>query len=147
MIPRFVADLSARQAMQCVDLVYNELVRIAACCETDELARFATLSEEVLGVVHALLRKTLAPTHTCVMVLAWPPGACVVSHVLVRMVVQYGVQPHPHRIGPHQHQPPGLCWWKVGMLAQLPTRRANLIARASAQSCCGRLAPAVRQRS
>jgi len=53
-------------AMRCVDLVYNELMRIAACCESDELARFTVLRNAVLNVVHELLAKTLAPTHTCV---------------------------------------------------------------------------------
>lgn len=53
-------------AMHCVDLVYDELVHIAADCESPELRRFHALREAVLEVVHGLLRKTLTPTHTMV---------------------------------------------------------------------------------
>jgi Dynamin central region len=38
--------------MQCADLVFDEMQRIAAQCETTELSRFPMLRERVVEVVH-----------------------------------------------------------------------------------------------
>lgn len=48
--------------LQCVDLVYSELQRVTAQCETVELTRFADLRERVMDVVNDMLRKSLVPT-------------------------------------------------------------------------------------
>lgn len=52
--------------LQCVELVYEELQRVAAQCETPELRRFGELREKVIDVVHSMLRRALVPTQTMV---------------------------------------------------------------------------------
>lgn len=52
--------------LQCVDLVYDELMHVASQCESAELRRFDQLRDNVIDVVHGLLRKTLTPTQTMI---------------------------------------------------------------------------------
>jgi Dynamin central region len=40
---------------QCADLVFDEMQRIAAQCESTELSRFPALKERVVEVVHGKL--------------------------------------------------------------------------------------------
>lgn len=50
------------QGLQCIDLVFDELQRLAAQCEAPELTRFSHLRDRVLDTVALLLRRCLAPT-------------------------------------------------------------------------------------
>lgn len=69
-VPEISFDLLVRRqivrleqpGLQCIDLVFDELQRMAAQCETTELTRFPELRDRVLDVVNTLLRKCLAPT-------------------------------------------------------------------------------------
>jgi len=45
-----------------VDLVFDELLRMAAQCETTELTRFPELRDRVVEVVNHMLRKCVGPT-------------------------------------------------------------------------------------
>eukprot|EP01112_Ceratiomyxa_fruticulosa_P010608 TRINITY_DN2816_c0_g2_i1.p1 TRINITY_DN2816_c0_g2~~TRINITY_DN2816_c0_g2_i1.p1 ORF type:complete len:672 (-),score=178.73 TRINITY_DN2816_c0_g2_i1:145-2160(-) len=49
-------------SLQCVELVYDELLRIVAQLENKELARFVNLRDRVIEVVTSLLSKNRAPT-------------------------------------------------------------------------------------
>lgn len=48
--------------VECVDLIYEELQRIAAQSEPNELTRFPVLRDRMTEVVHTLLRRCLGPT-------------------------------------------------------------------------------------
>lgn len=52
--------------IQCVDLVYEELTRIAAQAEPKELTRFPTLKDRMLEVISNLLKRCMAPTQMMV---------------------------------------------------------------------------------
>jgi dynamin 1-like protein len=52
--------------LQCIDLVFDELQRMASQCETTELTRFPELRDRVLDVVNMLLRKCVAPTQNMI---------------------------------------------------------------------------------
>mmetsp|Transcript_18703 Transcript_18703/g.26342 ORF Transcript_18703/g.26342 Transcript_18703/m.26342 type:complete len:864 (+) Transcript_18703:54-2645(+) len=52
--------------LQCVELVYEELQRIASQCEPTELTRFPHLRERIVTVVSDLLRRAVAPTQIMV---------------------------------------------------------------------------------
>lgn len=52
--------------LQCADLVFDEMQRIAAQCEGAELSRFPTLRERMVEVNHKLLRKCMNPTQTMI---------------------------------------------------------------------------------
>jgi dynamin 1-like protein len=49
-------------AQQCCELVFDELLQVAAQCDPPELTRFTHLREKVIEVVSTLLRSRLAPT-------------------------------------------------------------------------------------
>ena len=49
-------------AQQCCELVFDELLQVAAQCDPPELTRFAHLREKVIEVVSSLLRRRLQPT-------------------------------------------------------------------------------------
>jgi dynamin 1-like protein len=52
--------------IQCVDLVYEELQRIAAQSEPTELTRFPVLRDRMVEVVSALLKQCVGPTQMMV---------------------------------------------------------------------------------
>jgi len=47
--------------LQCADLVFDELQRIASQCESTEINRFPELKEKLLEAVHNLLRRCMKP--------------------------------------------------------------------------------------
>ena len=49
-------------AQQCVDLVYDELQRVASQCETTDIQRFDQLRDSIVDVVNQMLRERLVPT-------------------------------------------------------------------------------------
>ena len=49
-------------AQQCVDLVCDELQRVASQCETSDITRFEQLRDSIIDVVNQLLRERLVPT-------------------------------------------------------------------------------------
>lgn len=52
--------------IQCVDLVYEELQRIASQCEPGELTRFPNLRDRLVEVVNGLLKRAVGPTQMMV---------------------------------------------------------------------------------
>ena len=52
--------------IQCVDLVYEELQRIASQCEPGELTRFPCLRERMVEVISGLLKRAVGPTQMMV---------------------------------------------------------------------------------
>lgn len=52
--------------IQCVDLVYEELQRIASQAEPTELTRFPFLRDRMVEVVSALLKRCVGPTQMMV---------------------------------------------------------------------------------
>lgn len=60
--PSLLPPLSHQPGLQCVDLVFDELLRMAAQCETTELTRFPELRDRVVEVVNHMLRKCVGPT-------------------------------------------------------------------------------------
>ena len=73
-VPEISFDLLVRRqitrleqpGLQCIDLVFDELQRMASQCETTELTRFPELRDRVLEVVNQLLRKCVAPTQNMI---------------------------------------------------------------------------------
>jgi dynamin 1-like protein len=73
-VPEISFDLLVRRqiarleqpGLQCIDLVFDELQRMASQCETTELTRFPELRDRVLDVVNALLRKCVGPTQAMI---------------------------------------------------------------------------------
>mmetsp|Transcript_91179 Transcript_91179/g.181818 ORF Transcript_91179/g.181818 Transcript_91179/m.181818 type:complete len:546 (+) Transcript_91179:587-2224(+) len=73
-VPEISFDLLVRRqitrleqpGLQCIDLVFDELQRMAAQCETTELTRFPELRDRVVDVVNLLLRKCVAPTQNMI---------------------------------------------------------------------------------
>lgn len=53
-------------ANRCVELVYEELIKICHTCGSNELARFPRLQAKLIEVVSDLLRERLGPTSTYV---------------------------------------------------------------------------------
>lgn len=53
-------------ANRCVELVYEELIKICHTCGSNELARFPRLQAKLIEVVSDLLREKLGPTSTYV---------------------------------------------------------------------------------
>ena len=53
-------------ANRCVELVYEELIKICHTCGSNELARFPRLQAKLIEVVSDLLREKLRPTSTYV---------------------------------------------------------------------------------
>jgi len=52
--------------LQCVDLVYEELQRIASRCEPEELTRFPNLRDRLVEVVSGLLKRAVGPSQMMV---------------------------------------------------------------------------------
>lgn len=50
-------------ALQCVDLIFEELQRIAMQCELPEMKRFMNLRERIFEVVRGVLKRCLQPTN------------------------------------------------------------------------------------
>ena len=65
LIRRQIARLE-QPGIQCVDLVYEELQRIAMQAEPKELARFPFLKDRMIEVVSLLLKRCMMPTQTMV---------------------------------------------------------------------------------
>jgi len=73
-VPEVSFDLLVRRqisrleqpGLQCVDLVFDELQRIATQCEPPEFQRFPKLRERLLDVVSGLLKSCVGPTHMMV---------------------------------------------------------------------------------
>mmetsp|Transcript_2885 Transcript_2885/g.3989 ORF Transcript_2885/g.3989 Transcript_2885/m.3989 type:complete len:698 (+) Transcript_2885:16-2109(+) len=73
-VPEISFDLLVRRqitrleqpGLQCIDLVFDELQRMASQCETTELTRFPELRDRVLDVVNMLLRKCVLPTQSMI---------------------------------------------------------------------------------
>ena len=53
-------------AQQCVDLVYDELQRVASQCESPEIMRFTNLRDQIVDVVNNMLRNRLVPTQNMI---------------------------------------------------------------------------------
>jgi dynamin 1-like protein len=66
LVRRQIARLE-QPGIQCVDLVYEELQRIAAQSEPRELTRFPFLKERLVEVVSNLLKRCMGPTQMMVM--------------------------------------------------------------------------------
>ena len=65
LIRRQIARLES-PGIECVDLVYEELQRIAAQSEPKEITRFPHLRERVCDTVSNLLKRCMAPTQLMV---------------------------------------------------------------------------------
>jgi dynamin 1-like protein len=65
LVRRQIARLE-QPGIQCVDLVYEELQRIAAQSEPKELTRFPNLKERMVEVVSNLLKRCMGPTQMMV---------------------------------------------------------------------------------
>ena len=73
-VPEIAFDILVRRqiarlespGIECVDLVYEELQRIAAQSEPKELVRFPNLKERMVDVVSSLLKRCMAPTQMMV---------------------------------------------------------------------------------
>jgi dynamin 1-like protein len=53
-------------AQQCIDLVYDELQRVASQCESPEIERFSNLRDQIVDVVNNMLRNRLVPTQNMI---------------------------------------------------------------------------------
>eukprot|EP00608_Synchroma_pusillum_P011384 CAMPEP_0198427610 /NCGR_PEP_ID=MMETSP1452-20131203/6025_1 /TAXON_ID=1181717 /ORGANISM="Synchroma pusillum, Strain CCMP3072" /LENGTH=570 /DNA_ID=CAMNT_0044147985 /DNA_START=24 /DNA_END=1733 /DNA_ORIENTATION=- len=85
LVKRQIARLE-QPGLQCVDLVFDELQRMAYQCETTELTRFPELRDRVVEVVNGLLRRSVGPTQT------------FISN-LIRVELAYINTSHPDFIG------------------------------------------------
>jgi replication fork clamp-binding protein CrfC len=65
LVKRQIARLE-QPGLQCVDLVFDELIRMASQCETTELTRFPELRDRVVDVVNHMLRKCVGPTQSMI---------------------------------------------------------------------------------
>ena len=73
-VPEIAFDILVRRqiarlespGIECVDLVYEELQRIAAQSEPKELVRFPNLKERMVDVVSSLLKRCMSPTQMMV---------------------------------------------------------------------------------
>ena len=59
-------EVRGQPGLQCVDLVFDELIRMASQCETTELTRFPELRDRVVDVVNHMLRKCVGPTQSMI---------------------------------------------------------------------------------
>ena len=93
-VPEISFDILARRqisrleqpGVQCVDLVYEELQRIAAQSEPGELTRFPVLRDRMVEVVSNLLKRAMAPTQ-------------IMVQNLVKIELAYINTSHPDFIG------------------------------------------------
>ena len=73
-IPESSFDLLVRKqitrldtpGVQCVDLVYDEMIRMCLQVDASELSRFPTLRDRVFECIHKLLRECVKPTQTMI---------------------------------------------------------------------------------
>jgi dynamin 1-like protein len=73
-IPESSFDLLVRKqitrldtpGLQCVDLVYDEMIRMCLQVDATELSRFPTLRDRVFECIHKLLRECVKPTQTMI---------------------------------------------------------------------------------
>lgn len=73
-IPESSFDLLVRKqisrldtpGIQCVDLVYDEMIRMCLQVDATELSRFPTLRDRVFECIHKLLRECVKPTQTMI---------------------------------------------------------------------------------
>lgn len=73
-IPESSFDLLVRKqitrldtpGLQCVDLVYDEMIRMCLQVDASELSRFPTLRDRVFECIHKLLRECVKPTQTMI---------------------------------------------------------------------------------
>jgi dynamin 1-like protein len=65
LVKRQIARLE-QPGQQCVDLVFDELLRVTSHCQTLELRRFSPLRNRIVDAVTATLRKLLAPSHAMI---------------------------------------------------------------------------------
>jgi dynamin 1-like protein len=73
-VPEMSFDILARRqisrleqpGIECVDMVYQELQRIASQCEPGELTRFPNLRDRMVEVVNGLLKRAVGPTQMMV---------------------------------------------------------------------------------
>ncbi|KAG5186926.1 Dynamin central region-domain-containing protein [Tribonema minus] len=129
-VPEMSFDLLVRKqiarleqpGLQCADLVFDEMQRIAAQCETMELSRFPLLRERVVEVVHGLLRKCLGPSQ-------------VMISNLVKLELAYINTSHPDFIGGSR------------AVAQLMDKTNNSHQQHHHSSSAGASAPAARSTS
>ena len=93
-VPEISFDILARRqisrleqpGVQCVDLVYEELQRIAAQSEPGELTRFPVLRDRMVEVVSNLLKRAMGPTQ-------------IMVQNLVKIELAYINTSHPDFIG------------------------------------------------
>ncbi|CAN0482348.1 unnamed protein product, partial [Ectocarpus sp. 12 AP-2014] len=93
-VPEMSFDLLVRKqiarleqpGLQCADLVFDEMQRIAAQCEGTELTRFPCLRDRIVEVNHQLLRKCMNPTQ-------------VMISNLIKLELAYINTSHPDFIG------------------------------------------------
>ncbi len=73
-VPEMSFDLLVRRqiarleqpGLQCADLVFDEMQRMALLCEGIDLTRFPSLKDAVIEVVHSVLRDCMEPTQTMI---------------------------------------------------------------------------------
>ena len=94
--------------LQCVEMVYEELHRLTAMCESEsaELQRFTGLRTRIVDVIHNMLRERLAPTQSMIT-------------DMIKIELAYINTNHPDFIGGSR------------AVAQLTARRANAASEAS----------------
>ena len=103
LVRRQIARLE-QPGVQCVDLVYEELQRIASQSEPSELTRFPILRDRMVEVVNSLLKRCMEPTQMMVSNLVKielavsPRLLCITLHASVLVLA--------HKVFPskaHQH--------------------------------------------
>jgi len=115
-VPEIAFDILVRRqiarlespGIECVDLVYEELQRIAAQSEPKELVRFPFLKERMVDVVSNLLKRCMSPTQMMV-------------QNLVKVELAYINTSHPDFIG------------GARAVAAVTNRQANMEARRTAE--------------
>lgn len=110
LVRRQIARLE-QPGIQCVDLVYEELQRIAMQSEPKELARFPFLKERMIEVVSLLLKRGMAPTQVMVTNLVKVELAVSGEYIWAHITKYHSIVSHlfPSSLVP-QHQSPRLYW-------------------------------------
>jgi replication fork clamp-binding protein CrfC len=127
-VPEIAFDILVRRqiarlespGIECVDLVYEELQRIASQAEPKELVRFPNLKERMVDVVSSLLKRCMAPTQLMVqnlvkveLAVRFCKARCCIVHT---KMTSHGSSPLSNRCfrTVHQHQSPRFHWWRKG---------------------------------
>lgn len=127
-VPEIAFDILVRRqiarlespGIECVDLVYEELQRIAAQSEPKELTRFPFLKERMVEVVSNLLKRCMGPTQMMVANLVKIELAVSFeadsAEVLQNIILDILVMPHiiscsTSNCTVHQYQPSRLYGW------------------------------------